>query len=176
MWLADGSTARVLGDSGVHHVKHQRACPEFPRQPACPRPLVRGPLQLLLISSVPQFLSWEERGWHQRVLVKRNSWSAVKRVSFRWSWKVLARGSHGASRKRQLVEWAAQDSWMEEPAGVPRMTAMRVWAGSCIALLITLAGHYLEAAMGFRIDSLEVSGWRALPGALPTTQQNRRWA
>lgn len=65
-----------------------------------------------------------------------------------------------------------QNSWMEEAAGVPRMTAMRVQACSSIALLIKLAACYLEAVMGFLTDSLEVSGWRTLPGALPK-QLNR---
>lgn len=43
---------------------------------------------------------------------------------------------------------------------------------SSIALLIKLAACYLEAVMGFLTDSLDVSGWRTLPEALPT-QLNR---
>lgn len=81
----------------------------------------------------------------------------------------------GCGRKRQPVEWEVQDSWMEEAAGVPRMTAMRVRACSSIALLIKLAACYLEAVMDFLTDSLEVSGWRTLPEALPTLL-NRGWA
>lgn len=129
-----------------------------------------------LVSSLPRFLSWEKRAWHWEVFMKHSSWSAINYLCFRRSWKVLAYISCGDGGKRQLVEWAVQDTWMEEAAGVPRMTAMRVWACSCIALFIKLAACYLEAATGFLIDSLEVPGWRALPGALPTTQQKRGWA
>lgn len=44
---------------------------------------------------------------------------------------------------------AAQSAWMEENAGVPRMTAMQAGACSHTAPLMMLAARYLEAAMAF---------------------------